>query len=34
MKTITHSPTDGIYAPVGEYVHALTALMRLSGIEA
>jgi enamine deaminase RidA (YjgF/YER057c/UK114 family) len=23
MKTTTHSPTDGIYAPVGDYVHAL-----------
>jgi enamine deaminase RidA (YjgF/YER057c/UK114 family) len=23
MKTITHSPTEGIYAPVGDYVHAL-----------
>jgi 2-iminobutanoate/2-iminopropanoate deaminase len=23
MNAITHSPTDGIYAPVGDYVHAL-----------
>ena len=23
MKTITHNPTDGIYAPVGDYVHGL-----------
>ena len=23
METQTHNPTDGIYAPVGDYVHAL-----------
>lgn len=23
MKTITHNPADGIYAPVGDYVHGL-----------
>jgi 2-iminobutanoate/2-iminopropanoate deaminase len=23
METVTHNPTDGIYAPVGDYVHAL-----------
>ena len=23
METRTHNPTDGIYAPVGDYVHAL-----------
>lgn len=31
MKTITHSPIDGIYAPVGDYVHALE--VREPGIE-
>ena len=23
MKTIVHNPTEGVYAPVGAYVHAL-----------
>ncbi len=23
MKTIIHNPTDGVYAPVGDYIHAL-----------
>ena len=23
MKLVTHNPTDGIYAPVGDYVHGL-----------
>jgi 2-iminobutanoate/2-iminopropanoate deaminase len=23
MKTVTHNPTEGVYLPVGDYVHAL-----------
>jgi enamine deaminase RidA (YjgF/YER057c/UK114 family) len=23
MKTVTHTPIDGVYAPVGDYIHAL-----------